>query len=68
MQNQDARTKNSRRQQWQSLADELRRTQDVDRMRELVMLLEEAVFDRQQEPALDADKIDKRAIEEKKKV
>jgi hypothetical protein len=68
MQNQDARTKNSRRQQWQSLADELRRTQDVDRMRELVMLLEEAVFDRQQELALDADKIDKRAIEEKKKV
>ena len=56
--------KHTTRQQWESLADELRRTQDVPRIKELVMLLEEATFNRQQELALNADRIDKREIEE----
>lgn len=56
--------KQTSRQWWESLADELRRTQDVPRIKELVMLLEEATFNRQQELALNADRIDNREIEE----
>ena len=55
-------TKNTSRQDWEKLADELRKTQDVQRTKELVMLLEEAIFDRQQELVLNADKIDKREL------
>ncbi len=39
------------RQAWEPYADELQKTQDVGRMRELVMILEEAIFNRQQELA-----------------
>jgi len=53
--------KNASRQDWETLADELRNTDNVARMRELVMLLEEAIFNRQQELALN-DKIDKREV------
>lgn len=49
---------------WESLADELRNTHDVQRTRELVMLLEEAIFNRQQELVLNVGQIDKQAIEE----
>ena len=49
---------------WESLADELLKTQDIQRMRELVMLMEEAIFNRQQELALNADKLAKPEIEE----
>jgi hypothetical protein len=48
---------------WESLANELRMTQDIQRTRELVMGLEEAIFYRQQELALNADKIAKPEIE-----
>src|SRR5215471_13459178 len=47
------------RKAWQPLADELRKTQGIQRLRELVMLLEEAIFNRQAELALNADKIAK---------
>ena len=56
--------KDSRRNAWESLAAELRKTQDIQRSRELVMLLEEAIFNRQQELALKADNIARRDIEE----
>ena len=49
---------------WESLADELRETHDIERMRELVILLEEAIFNRQQELALNAQKVAKPEIEE----
>lgn len=57
-------TKNTSRQEWESLADELRSTQDIQRIKELVMALEETIFNRQQELALHADKIDHREIED----
>jgi hypothetical protein len=56
--------KNTSRQQWESLADELRKTQSVQRIKELVMALEETIFNRQQELALNADMIDKPEIED----
>jgi hypothetical protein len=55
------------RQQWELLADELRRTSDIQRVKELVMALEETIFNRQQELTLHADKIDKRQIEGEKR-
>ena len=55
-------TTNTSRKDWESLADELRATDSVERMRELVMLLEEAIFNRQQELALNAQKIDQREV------
>jgi hypothetical protein len=57
-------TKNTGRQVWEPFADELRKTHDVQRIRELIMLLEEAIFNRQQELALNADKIDKGNLED----
>lgn len=60
----DFRSNNGRREVWESLADELRNTHDVQRTRELVMLLEEAIFNRQQELVLNVGQIDKQAIEE----
>jgi hypothetical protein len=56
--------KHSHRNGWESLAAELRKTQDIQRSRELVMLLEEAIFNRQQELALNAGKIARRDVEE----
>jgi hypothetical protein len=56
--------KTSRRNAWKSLAAELRKTQDIQRSRELVMLLEEAIFNRQQELALNAGETARRDIEE----
>lgn len=47
---------NATGQHWKRLADELRRTNDTNRMKELVMLLEEAIFNRQQELALSGEK------------
>ncbi len=52
------------RQRWETLVDELRNTQDIGRMRQLVMLLEEAIFFRQQDLALNAHKIDRAQIEQ----
>jgi hypothetical protein len=52
------------RQKWESLAEELRTTDDTKRIKELVMLLEEAIFNRQQELALNADSIEKPKIEQ----
>lgn len=66
----DARTapwQNNGRQTWEPYADELGKTKDVERMRELVMHLEEAIFNRQQELALKADVIDKRKVEDEEK-
>lgn len=60
-------TKNISRQQWESLADELRSTQDIQRIKELVMALEETIFNRQQELVLHADKIDRREIEDEER-
>ena len=62
----DLQTKNNGRKVW-ALADELRKTQDIQRMREIVMLLEEAIFNRQQELVLNADKIAKPKIEEEER-
>jgi hypothetical protein len=56
-------TENVSGQRWRSLADELRSANDIGRIRELVMQLEEAIFNRQQELALNADKINKSEIE-----
>jgi hypothetical protein len=50
-------------QKWESLAEELRTTDDTKRIKELVMLLEEAIFNRQQELALNADSIEKPKME-----
>jgi len=55
---------NAARQNWESLADELRTADDTDRIKELVMLLDAAIFNRQQELALNADQIGKRNIEQ----
>lgn len=55
-------TTNTSRQDWESLADELRATDNVERMRKLVMLLEEAIFNRQQDLASNAGKIDQREV------
>lgn len=57
-------TKNTGRQLWESYAEELGKTQSVERMRELVMLLEETIFNRQQELALNADAVDKHNVED----
>ena len=56
-------TNGASRQGWESLADELRKTTDIPRMRELVILLERAIFKRQQELALNAGKIEKPEVE-----
>ncbi len=56
--------RNTSRQDWEMLADQLRRTEDVQKTRELVMRLEEAIFYRQQELALEADKIDERDLKD----
>ena len=63
----DRQKKDGGRRVWESLAEELRKTQDVERMKELVMALEETIFFRQQELALNADKIAKREIEEEER-
>ena len=42
---------------WQSLAAELRQANDISRIKELVILLEEAIFNRQQELAVNAEKL-----------
>ena len=55
---------NSRRNTWEALAAELRKTQDIERSRELVMLLEEAIFNRQQELDMNAGKIARPGVEE----
>ena len=60
-------TNDASRQGWKSLVDELRKTTDVQRMRELVMLLEQAIFNRQQELALNAAKIDQHEVEKEEK-
>jgi len=59
--------KDGGRRAWETLADELRRAQDIERMKELVMALEETIFFRQQELVLNADKIAKREIEEEER-
>ena len=67
MQTSNARSapiKNTGREVWESYADELSKTQDIGRMRELVMLLEETIFNRQQELALNSDVLDKRNVED----
>ena len=58
------KTKHTSRQHWESLADELRTAHDIQRIKELVMELEETIFNRQQELALNADKVDKRSLED----
>lgn len=63
----DRQKKDGGRRVWESLAEELRKTQDIERMKELVMALEETIFFRQQELALNADKIAKREIEEEER-
>jgi hypothetical protein len=57
-------TRKSSREEVESLADELRKTQDVRRMQELVMLLEEAIFNRQQDLVLNAENIEKHKIKD----
>ena len=54
-------------QSWEALADQLRQTEDIDKARELVMRLEEAIFNRQQELVFNAGKIDKREIEQEER-
>jgi hypothetical protein len=49
---------------WESLVNELRKTDDIERIRELLMLLEEAIFNRQQELVRNAEKMDKGNIEQ----
>ena len=51
-------------QKWQTLVAELRNTDDTDRIRELIMLLEEAIFYRQQELALHPENINKAQLEQ----
>lgn len=60
----DKATTKTGRQYWESVAGELRKTQDVQRMRELVMHLELAIFNRQQELVLSAEDLDKRNLED----
>ena len=55
---------NSQGQSWEALADQLRQTDDTDKARELVIRLEEAIFNRQQDLVLKADKTNKREIEQ----
>ena len=50
-------------QAWDSLVDELRATSDVSRTKELIVLLEKAIFNRQQELALNEEKIDQQNID-----
>ena len=49
---------------WETLVDQLRQTKDTEKMRELVILLEEAIFNRQQELAVNAGKLDERETEQ----
>ena len=56
-------TNGATRQGWESLADELRKTIDKPRTRELVILLEKAIFNRQQELTLNAEKIGEDKLE-----
>lgn len=58
---------NATRPKWESLVDQLHQTEDTDKIRELVMLLEEAIFNRQQELTVNADKIDKREVEQEER-
>lgn len=44
--------------------DQLHQTEDTNEIRALVTLLEEAIFNRQQELALNADRIDRRELEQ----
>ena len=60
-------TKSIPRRQWESLADELRKTQDIQRVKELVMALEETIFNRQQELALNAGRVEKDKIVEEER-
>lgn len=53
--------------EWESLVDQLHQTEDTDKIRELVKLLEEAIFNRQQELTVNADKIDKREVEQEER-
>lgn len=55
---------NTTRPKWESLVDQLLQTDDTDKIRELVMLLEEAIFNRQQELALNAVGIDRGELEQ----
>ncbi len=55
---------NAQGQPWEALADQLRQTEDKDKARELVIRLEEAIFNRQQELVLNTGKIDKHEIEQ----
>ena len=50
---------NTSRQDWEFLAGELRKADNVEKMKELVMLLEEAIFKRQRELTLNGNKIDR---------
>jgi ubiquinone biosynthesis protein UbiJ len=56
-------TDGARQQKWESLADELRKTTDIQKAKELVMLLEKEIFDRQQELALNAGEIGGHKVE-----
>ena len=56
--------RNNTRQRWESLVEQLRKADDVQHIKELVIHLEEAVFNRQQELVLNAAKLDKRDIQE----
>jgi hypothetical protein len=60
-------TKNTDGQEWKTLADELRKTSDAQRASELVMLLEEAIFNRHQELTLNAGKIGEGEIEDEER-
>ena len=60
-------TPRSTPQRWESLADELRHTTDVQRMKELVILLEEAIFNRQQEFALQPHRFDPTKIKQEER-
>lgn len=55
---------NTTRSKWESLVDQLLQTDNTDKIRELVMLLEEAIFNRQQELALNAVGIDRGELEQ----
>ena len=55
---------NNTRQRWESLVEQLRKTDDLQRIKELVIHLEEAVFNRQQKLVLNAAKLDKCDIQE----
>ena len=56
-------TDRAKAQAWNSLVDELRTTSDVSRTKELILLLEKAIFDRQQELALNAENVEQHTID-----